>query len=61
MIGSKLFIERIIAKFLVFHEYCFTPRFARRLLFDHGFADIEVYNANLSGGSLIHRSACHAL
>ena len=22
---------------------------------DHGFADIEIYNASLSGGSLIHR------
>ena len=54
-VSKKLNIERIIARFLVFHEYCFTPRFARRLLSDHGFVDIEVYNASLSGGSLIRR------
>ena len=52
-VSKKLNIERIIARFLVFHEYCFTPRFIKRLLSDHGFADIEVYNASLSGGSLI--------
>ena len=51
--SEKLNIERIIRKFLVFHEYCFTPGFIRRLLFDHGFADIVIYNAGLSGGSLI--------
>jgi len=54
-VSKKLDIEQKIAKFLVFHEYCFTPRFVRRLLFDHGFADIVIYNASLSGGSLIHR------
>jgi hypothetical protein len=54
-VSKKLNIERSIARFLVFHEYCFTPKFVRRLLSDHGFADIEVYNASLSGGSLIHR------
>ena len=52
-VSKKLSIERSIARFFVFHEYCFTPRFVRRLLSDHGFADIEVYNASLSGGSLI--------
>ncbi len=52
-VSKKLSIERSIARFLVFHEYCFTPGFVRKLLSDHGFADIEVYNASLSGGSLI--------
>ena len=52
-VSKKLNIERIIARFLVFHEYCFTPGFVRRLLSDNGFADVEVYNASLSGGSLI--------
>ncbi len=51
--SEKLNIERIIRKFPVFHEYCFTPWFIRRLLSDHGFADVVVYNASLSGGSLI--------
>jgi hypothetical protein len=54
-VSKKLNVERIIARFLVFHEYCFTPGFVRRLLSDNGFADIEVYNSSLSGGSLIHR------
>ena len=53
--SKRLNIERTIARFLVFHKYCFTPKFIRKLLSDHGFADIEVYNASLSGGSLIHR------
>jgi 2-polyprenyl-3-methyl-5-hydroxy-6-metoxy-1,4-benzoquinol methylase len=52
-VSKKLNIDRIIARFLVFHEYCFTPGFVRRLLSDNGFADIEVYNASLSGESLI--------
>lgn len=52
-VSKKLNIERTIARFLIFHEYCFTPRFVRRLLSDHGFADIVVSNAHLSGSSLI--------
>ncbi|MDO9565601.1 MAG: class I SAM-dependent methyltransferase [Candidatus Desulfaltia sp.] len=52
-VSKKLNIEQTIAKFLVFHECCFTPRFIRRLLSDYGFGNIEVYNASLSGGSLI--------
>lgn len=51
--SKKLNVERIIAKFLVFHEYCFTPKFIKRLLSDHGFTDVVAYNARLSGGSLI--------
>ena len=51
--SKKINIEQTVARFLVFHEYCFTPRFIRRLLSDHGFADVEVYNASLSGGSLV--------
>ena len=51
--SKKLNIERTIIRFLVFHEYCFTPGFIKKLLSDHGFTDIEVYNASLSGGSLI--------
>ncbi|MBW2594463.1 MAG: class I SAM-dependent methyltransferase [Deltaproteobacteria bacterium] len=51
--SESLNIERIIRKFLVFHEYCFTPGFIRRLLPDQGFANVEVCNASLSGESLI--------
>jgi hypothetical protein len=54
-VSRKLSIERSIARFLVFHEYCFTPAFVKKLLSDHGFADILICNASLSGESLIHR------
>jgi len=50
--SKKINIGQTVARSLVFHEYCFTPRFARRLLSDHGFADVAVCNASLSGGSL---------
>lgn len=52
-LASKFGLADLVRKFLVFHEFSFTPRFVRRLLSDHGFVDIEIYNASLSGGSLI--------
>jgi SAM-dependent methyltransferase len=54
-VSKKFNIERIIARFLVFHEYCFTPGFIKRLLSDHDFKDVVINNASLSGESLIHR------
>ncbi len=48
-LSSKCGFADLIQKYLVFHEFSFTPRFVRRLLSDYGYADIEVYNANLSG------------
>ena len=54
-VSKKLNVEHTVVRFLIFHEYCFTPRFIKRLLSGHSFTDIEVYNASLSGGSLIHR------
>ena len=54
-VAKKLYIDQTVARFLIFHEYCFTPGFTRKLLSDHGFTDIEVYNSSLSGGGLIHR------
>ena len=52
-VSKKLNIERSITRFLVFHEYCFTPRFIKRLLSDHDFKDVVINNASLAGGSLI--------
>ncbi|PIU84514.1 MAG: hypothetical protein COS67_12850 [Deltaproteobacteria bacterium CG06_land_8_20_14_3_00_44_19] len=52
-LASKFGLANLVRKFLIFHEFSFTPRFVRRLLSDHGFADIVVYNASLSGGSLV--------
>jgi SAM-dependent methyltransferase len=53
---SKLGLASLIRKFLVFHEVCFSPKFIKRLLSDFGFTDVVVYNAGLSGGSLIRLS-----
>ncbi len=52
-LASKFGLADLSRRFMVFHEFSFTPAFVRKLLSDHGFADIKVYNASLSGGSLI--------
>lgn len=52
-LASKFGLADLSRRFLVFHEFSFTPAFVRKLLSDHGFAEIKVYNASLSGGSLI--------
>jgi 2-polyprenyl-3-methyl-5-hydroxy-6-metoxy-1,4-benzoquinol methylase len=52
-LASKFGLADLSRRFLVFHEFSFTPGFIRRLWSDQGFGDIEVYNASLSGGSLI--------
>jgi SAM-dependent methyltransferase len=52
-LASKFGLADLSRRFLVFHEFSFTPAFVRKLLSDHGFAGIKVYNAILSGGSLI--------
>ena len=51
-LASKFGLANLVRKFLIFHEFSFTPRFVRRLLSDHDFADIVVSNASLSGGSI---------
>jgi len=48
-------IENSIIKFLVFHEYSFTPKFIKRLLIDSGFFKIKIRNARLSGGTIVNR------
>ncbi|RZB30162.1 MAG: hypothetical protein SRB1_02442 [Desulfobacteraceae bacterium Eth-SRB1] len=52
-LALKFGLADLSRRFLVFHEFSFTPAFARKLLSDHGFADIKVCNASLSGESLI--------
>jgi len=53
---SKIFkLENFIKKFLVFHEYSFTPKFIRRLLTDYGFSKIVIQNARFSGGTFSKR------
>ena len=50
---KKVEQEFSVNRFLVFHEFFFTPAFVKKLLYDHWFTDIEACNASLSGGSLI--------
>ncbi len=38
-------------RFLVFHEYAFTPRAIRRILDDMGFSDVRIFNSRLTGSS----------
>lgn len=50
-ISMKLSAVRFINRFLIFHEYAFTPQAIRRCLEDMGFVDIRVFNAHLTGGN----------
>jgi 2-polyprenyl-3-methyl-5-hydroxy-6-metoxy-1,4-benzoquinol methylase len=43
-------LANLVCKFLVFHEYSFTPRFIRRLLLDCGFSRIIILNSPPSEG-----------
>ncbi len=47
MVSSRQFMNR----FLVFHEYAFTPRAISRILQDMGFSDVRIFNSRLTGGS----------
>jgi 2-polyprenyl-3-methyl-5-hydroxy-6-metoxy-1,4-benzoquinol methylase len=46
----KFGLSNALDKFLVFHEYCFTPRYIRRLLHDHGFIQTTIRNSPPSEG-----------
>jgi len=54
-LSSHFMSDAMLRKFLVLHEYSFSPSFIRRLLGDCGFERIEVRNAGLSGGVLLNR------
>jgi hypothetical protein len=51
-VSQKFNADRIVIPLLVFHEYCITPAYIKRLLSDGGFTNIAVRNASLSAGSL---------
>jgi 2-polyprenyl-3-methyl-5-hydroxy-6-metoxy-1,4-benzoquinol methylase len=51
-IASKFRMHNLIKKYLIFHEYSFTPKFIKRLLIDCGFSKIVINNAILSGGTI---------
>jgi len=43
-------LSKSLRRYLVFHKYSFTHRYIRRLLHDHGFAQITVVNSPPSEG-----------
>lgn len=49
-IGKKLGLSKLINRYLVFHQFAFSPDFIRRLLQDKGFRIIEITNSPLSIG-----------
>jgi SAM-dependent methyltransferase len=54
---SKIITEQpIMNRFLVFHEYAFTPIFIRKFLSEQGFHHIKIQNARLSGADLYQHS-----
>ncbi len=54
-IAQKVNIENHVRRFLIFHEYSLTPKFVKKLLFDHGFGDIDVRNAMPTSGNYFSR------
>ncbi len=49
-LASKFGLANLVQKFLVFHQFSFTPRFIRRLLSDSGFSGITILNSLPSEG-----------
>jgi len=52
----KITQKPILNRFLVFHEYSFTPFFIRNFLAGHGLHHIRIRNARLSGTALYNHS-----
>jgi len=48
--SEKVRAENFIHRFLVFHEYSFTPKFISKLLSDRGFSKIVIRNSPLVKG-----------
>ena len=49
-IASRFGAANLISRYLVFHEYCFTKRYIKRLLSDYGFKKTVVANSVSSEG-----------
>ncbi len=49
-LASKFGLTYRIQKFLVFHQFSFTPKFIKRLLSDAGYSDIIILNSPPSEG-----------
>lgn len=50
LVSRKFSLSASMAKFLVFHEYSFTPNFILQLLDDHGFVETVILNSPPSQG-----------
>ena len=50
LLAHKYRIIKRVHKFLVFHQYSFTPRYIKNLLDDHGFAQTTILNSPPSEG-----------
>lgn len=48
--AQKCGLSKPLRKFLIFHIYSFTPRYVRKLLCDHGFDQIKIFNSPSSLG-----------
>jgi len=49
-LALKLRLANLARRFLVFHQFCFTPKFIRKFLSDWGFSGINILNSPPSEG-----------
>ena len=49
-LALKFRLVNLVRKFLVFHQFCFTPKFVRRFLSDWNFSRITILNSPPSEG-----------
>ena len=49
-LALKFKMTNLISKYLVFHEYCITVKYIKKILKDFGFEGIEIANSRPSGG-----------
>lgn len=53
---AKITDKPILNRLLVFHEYAFTPPFIRKVLKEHMYEQIKIYNSRMSGAALYGQS-----
>jgi 2-polyprenyl-3-methyl-5-hydroxy-6-metoxy-1,4-benzoquinol methylase len=53
---ARITDKPILNRLLVFHEYAFTPQFIRRVLKEHRYEHITLYNSRISGAALYGQS-----
>ncbi|HLA28917.1 MAG TPA: class I SAM-dependent methyltransferase [Syntrophales bacterium] len=53
---ARITDKPILNRLLIFHEYAFTPPFIRRVLKEHGYEHIKIYNSRISGAALYRQS-----